>query len=380
MAEKDVKLAQLLETIGEGADLDFAREVLIANNWDLQAAATVILGDGAQVAARSAPSAPAVATTPPEGLKHVVSDEVRAPMRTGFCETLLTTDAAEQARQDKAREEERLRLEAERVAAEERKRREAEESHQKNLARIAEEQRAVAERQAVERKKQKAQEEQEALRARKVKKGRRRDDDSDDDLEDIPVESGVMLADLSNQLASKVESSAKREEVKSSMPVSGEASQMRLEEAPQAPEAPQTLPPVTAEETLPPEAPRETEAGHEEKADSFVVAIRVLRKKHREAAPAALATCFRTLNDLIRNVIEHPQEAKYQRIKAEKFRSRVGDLEGAVAVLEASGFYPDDSKEFLVMDPDYARTQGLRLRENKRKVELLLGDLENAGF
>eukprot|EP00434_Breviolum_minutum_P031577 symbB.v1.2.027920.t1/scaffold2891.1/size67802/2 len=67
---------------------------------------------------------------------------------------------------------------------------------------MAAEQRATAEKQAIERKKQKVQEEQEALRLRKEKKGRRRDD-SDDDLEDIPVASGMMLADLSDQLAGR---------------------------------------------------------------------------------------------------------------------------------------------------------------------------------
>lgn len=401
MGERDVKLARLLETIGDGADPDFAREVLMASNWDLQAAITVILGDGVQAApapaapaalAAPAPLAPPVATATassvaPEGVARMGSRDVRAPMRTGFYDTLLPTDPAEQARQDKAREEERKQLEAERIAAEERRQREAEEAHNKNLARMAEEQRAAAEKQAIERKKQKVQEEQEALRLRKEKKGRRRDD-SDDDLEDIPIASGIMLADLSNQLAGKAESPAARDQVSNdpvaempAVPVAQEAPAL----APEAPPLPPSAPTQEAEAVaeVPKEATKEEpEVPHEaEKAvDPLVLALRELRKKYREADPASLATCYRTLNDVVGNIISHPQETKYQRIKAEKFRSRVCELEGAVAVLEACGFHPDDSNEFLVMDPDYARTQGLRLRENKRKVELLISELENAGF
>ena len=45
----------------------------------------------------------------------------------------------------------------------------------------------------------------------------------------------------------------------------------------------------------------------------------------------------------------------------------MGDLEGAVAALEACGFQLQE--EALVMDASYARTQGMRLREAQRKVE-----------
>eukprot|EP00435_Cladocopium_sp_Y103_P051936 s1406_g16.t1 len=309
MGDRDVKLARLLETIGEGADLDFAREVLIANNWDLQAAVAVILGDGVPVAAAPVPvpsDAAAAAATAPTGLEHTASNDVRAPMRTGFHEALLTPDAAEQARQDKAREEERLRVEAEKIAAEERRQREMEEAHKKNLARLAEEQRAAAERQAIERKKQKVQEEQEALRKGKEKKGRRRDDDSDEDLEDIPVDPGIMLSDLSNQLAKDdvkgpAETPSAREDVNhGSVGVSAGPVEKPVEEVPvSSPEAPVSAPkapalaPTQGEEASP-KVTKEEEAPHEEKADSFVSALRALRKKYREAEPAALAACFRT--------------------------------------------------------------------------------------
>eukprot|EP00913_Durusdinium_trenchii_P000680 g633.t1 len=79
----------------------------------------------------------------------------------------------------------------------------------------------------------------------------------------------------------------------------------------------------------------------EKAADPLVSALRTLRKQYKEEQPAALA---------------------------------------AFAALEACGFHPDDSNEFLVMDADYARTQGLRLRDAQRKVELLLDELASAGF
>ena len=89
MGDRDEKLARLLETIGHGADPDFAKEVLLANEWDLEASARVILGEGARVAPAAAPALDRGAS------------EVRAPMRTGFYETLLA-DPAEQARQERA--------------------------------------------------------------------------------------------------------------------------------------------------------------------------------------------------------------------------------------------------------------------------------------
>lgn len=400
MGDKDEKLARLLDTIGAGADPDFAREVLVANNWDLHASAIVILGEGAQLApapTRAPPAASSTAMTGmpeggmPSGLGRMPSADVRAPMRTGFYETLLTTDPSEQARQDRAREEERLRLEAERVAAEDRKKREAEEARNKDLARRAEEQRAAAEQKAIERKKQKMLEEKAASKS-KAARGRR-DDDSDSDLEDIPIESGIMLAELSNQLAGKAPTEKPREEevpvpAPPPEPIKEETSEQALKDAvvetPALPPAPQVetaeATPTQHKEEQPPEPPVMAAPEAEKAADPLVSALRTLRKQYKEEQPAALAACYRTLNDCIGHVIKDPQETKYQRIKSEKFRSRAGGLEGAVAALEACGFHPDDSNEFLVMDADYARTQGLRLRDAQRKVELLLDELASAGF
>ena len=86
---------------------------------------------------------------------------------------------------------------------------------------------------------------------------------------------------------------------------------------------------------------------------------------------------------MLNNVINNPQEEKFQRVRLEKFRSseakglglfgasrtRVSDLDGAVAALEACGFQLKE--DALVMDAHYARTQGMRLREAQRKVEAI---------
>ncbi|CAJ1347936.1 unnamed protein product [Effrenium voratum] len=398
---RDQKLQRLLHAIGAGADTDFAIQVLQANNWDLQLALNVILGDAAPEApvapiAPSAPSAPSAAPfdpgspVAPPGLPYeggfrtpvgfgpLVNDDVRAPMRTGFHETLLTDNAAEQARQDAAREKWRQQEEARRIAAEERARQAAEELHKKNMARQAEEQRLALEKEALERKKQKLQQEDKTAKAS-------RDDDSDEDWDDIPIGQSMLLSDLSAQLAGKDPAppppAPPRDEEEEEFDVPPAPAVPLGDLASEAPPVPPVPAPPPELEPAPevPEAPAvQSEPEPAKKVeDPVILSLRELRKKYREAQPAELAACLRTLSQCVGRVLSDPQEPKYQRINHEKFRTRVG-LEGAVAVLEAIGFLQEG--EFLVMEADYARTQGLRLRDAKAKMEVLLSDLERAGF
>lgn len=148
-------------------------------------------------------------------------------------------------------------VEAERLEAEERKRREEEEAHNKNLARMAEEQRQAAERQAIERKKQKLQEEQALLKGKAKRNSR--ESDSDSDLEDIPTHSGIMclavalcavvgprLSDLSNQLAGRQEPPAPAEPAASDPTPPPPVAEVVTEAAEVPPDVPPPVAPVKA--------------------------------------------------------------------------------------------------------------------------------------
>lgn len=145
--DNNEKLDRLLEALGPGADRTLAEEVLRANGWNLSEALNLLVGEGAapepqraaarplhapfQTAAPAVPVAPAPipAAAAPTGTFATgffgggrADEDVRAPMRTGFHETLLTADPAQQRRQDEEREADLRKREAERIAAEERKR------------------------------------------------------------------------------------------------------------------------------------------------------------------------------------------------------------------------------------------------------------------
>ena len=75
--DQDQKLIVFLDSLGQDADVDFARGVLEAHDWDVEAALLTVTGAG------EAPSAPSAAL---DGLDE---EGYRAPMRTGYHDTLL---------------------------------------------------------------------------------------------------------------------------------------------------------------------------------------------------------------------------------------------------------------------------------------------------
>mmetsp|Transcript_44726 Transcript_44726/g.83538 ORF Transcript_44726/g.83538 Transcript_44726/m.83538 type:complete len:430 (+) Transcript_44726:57-1346(+) len=423
MSESE-KLARLMEALGPTADPTLAREVLAANEWNLTEAMNLLVGEAAPPA-RPAP-VPVQARTPAPaafgGLDGTAGD-TRAPMRTGFFETLMEANPAEQRRQDEEREAERKRLEEERIAAEEQRRRDAEEAYNKGQARLAQEQRLSAEKQAMERKKQKMEQElAEARSSQKPTEQRRGLDDSDDD---IPLAPPVQLSALSAQLAGSepAEPSAPAA-APAAAPAPAPASRqprlmqdsddsddnipmpaMRLSDlaaqvgtgqpepaAPQAAETPSNEVPAAAPAAVrvepepsgpsaPPADAAKVEAPPPETkaVDPVVRVLKELRKRFREANPAGLAAALRIISGAIGHLVEDPQETKYHRLNCagEKFRSRVENLEGAVDVLEACGFRREG--DFLLVDTDYPRTHGLRLRDAKAKIDMVLSELAASG-
>eukprot|EP00439_Symbiodinium_sp_Y106_P024044 s4235_g2.t3 len=449
--DNNEKLDRLLEALGPGADRTLAEEVLRANGWNLSEALNLLVGEGAapepqraaarplhapfQTAAPAVPVAPAPipAAAAPTGTFATgffgggrADEDVRAPMRTGFHETLLTADPAQQRRQDEEREADLRKREAERIAAEERKRQQEEETYNKGLARLAEEQRSTAEKQALERKKQKMEEEQAKARQRRLNKQRddseeeeedfcvappmgladlsaqlagveaapapapsaapaapvapaprppaRPPDDDDEELEDIPVAPAVPLSHLAAQVGTGVAGSG-------SGPAPAPPAEMQPEPAPAVPPVavPPAVEPPAPSATPPPAEPSPRGAVEGKAADPVVQALKELRKRYREADPAALAAGLRIVSGCVGHLVTDPQEAKYHRINcaAGRFRTSVESLEGAVAVLEAAGFRREGSS--LVVEKDFPRTHGLQLRDAKARIDVVLGELEAAG-
>eukprot|EP00443_Scrippsiella_acuminata_P120930 CAMPEP_0115652424 /NCGR_PEP_ID=MMETSP0272-20121206/42058_1 /TAXON_ID=71861 /ORGANISM="Scrippsiella trochoidea, Strain CCMP3099" /LENGTH=197 /DNA_ID=CAMNT_0003090221 /DNA_START=1 /DNA_END=591 /DNA_ORIENTATION=+ len=88
--DRDQKLTIFLDSLGQDADLDFARGMLEAHDWDLEAALLTVTGaggggGGAGAAGRlDDPAAPLVPDVDEEGY--------RAPMRTGYTDQLIGPD------------------------------------------------------------------------------------------------------------------------------------------------------------------------------------------------------------------------------------------------------------------------------------------------
>lgn len=84
--DNDQKLCVLMDSLGDGTDVDFAREVLASHGWDLEAALNTMTAAGTD----SGAPAPSRSTLPAYAVDE---DGYRAPMRTGYRDTLLGPDA-----------------------------------------------------------------------------------------------------------------------------------------------------------------------------------------------------------------------------------------------------------------------------------------------
>jgi len=79
--DKDEKLLVFLDSLGQDTDVDFARQMLEAHDWNIEAALNMVTGGD------SAPSA--APATQDHGRDYVDEDGYRAPMRTGYTDTLM---------------------------------------------------------------------------------------------------------------------------------------------------------------------------------------------------------------------------------------------------------------------------------------------------
>merc|ERR1740123_1219425 len=107
-------------------------------------------------------------------------------------------------------------------------------------------------------------------------------------------------------------------------------------------------------------------------ANDLVQAMVALRKRYKDENPAGLLTCVQTLRIYINNLARNPHEPKFQRINCDNnaFRTRVAAFEGAVDVLVACGFRPEEGA--LAVGPDFVKTKGSKTWDALAKVDVMI--------
>jgi len=315
--DNDSKLCRFMEALGPGVDVEVARSILEVSNWDLDAAmmqmSAMGMGGGGS----------ASGTSPSE-----MPSEVRAPMATGYSDTLMAPlDPREEAtlrREREARQAEQKRIEEERQATAEKRRRE-------EVERQCTSSRMTAEQEAQERRR-KQKSEQLALKR-------------------LQADPEAMKAHLEKQKAAEEEAARKQqveEQRKQREAEMAEAEAARRRE--EADVAAKRRQKQEQEDLEREKAEAEARANanqvaavekpKEKPADEVVEALQLLRRTYKDSDPAGLVTCLQTLRKYLDNLYKNPSEPKFQRINSENanFKARVAAFDGSIAVLKACGF------------------------------------------
>jgi len=348
--DKQQKIDTFQEVLGQGSDPSFARDLLEAHDWNLEAALSMVTGQ----------SAPSRQVQPVEEEEQ----ECRAPMRTGYVDRLVGPTSQEQERQRQAEEaaylaEQRQREEQQRVL---REAREAESRQQK-----VEEERRRLEAEALERRQQKARqraaERQAAVQQAHASGEVPRTTDAVHDpqtKDNTPQEVSInVLNVVHNESATKIDESQQQkidEQARRREEKEAEDTRREREEA--------------AARSL--EAQKQAQVTVEKPSEELVQALRALRKKYKDEDPKGLVTCLQTLRTYINNLARNPHEQKFQRINADNnaFRTRVAAFDGAVPVLKACGFTEEDGA--FIMSQAALKTRGLPLFDALAKVDIML--------
>lgn len=363
--DNDQQLSMFLESLGDGVDVESAQSILAAHDWDLQAALNTVLGD----VSGGASNRPRQEVLDPEGY--------RAPMRTGYTDTLMgPSNPAEERRMQAEAEAERRRREEEQRAQAEAQRLAAEHARHESLAQQVEQQRIESERLARERRVAKLREQQEQ---------QRRASQAED----------LLASPSQPSHAAPVEERMpqQREDDTDMLPARGNDTPRRTAEA-------QRLQRVSEETQVEKEALRKTKEAEDlqrekneaearrreaesaslpqKEVNAVVQALVALRKRYKDSDPDGLTICIQTLRAYINNLARNPHEAKYQRISCENnaFRTRIAAFEGASAVLLACGFI--ETSGAMVMGSDFMKTKGSRLWDALTKLDVMLDQVKAA--
>jgi len=371
--DQEEKIMVFRSLMGGGADEDVARQILMAHDWDVERALNTVMGDDTGLGQPAAP--------PPQA--SLPNDPERAPMRTGYFDTLAGPTTGRELRAERLMKEEaeadRKRLQAECAEEAERRRVEAEAAHVKSQEDTVAEMRREAERQAAERRRKR----QDAEVAERRRLAEARCPPPPATMEATDAAAGSSKAEEPVPVPQPTTTSTTAAAATEEGATAGAATRPSEAEAP-----PPVLQPATASaaaadtaeeegrEAAAPVAEAATAAAEVSAAasseDSVVTALVSLRRRYRDEDPSGLATCLATLRAYINNLARSPHETKFQRINAGNaaFRARVTAFEGATAVLEACGFREADGA--WAVGPEFLKSKGSRLWDALAKIDVML--------
>mmetsp|Transcript_33806 Transcript_33806/g.63103 ORF Transcript_33806/g.63103 Transcript_33806/m.63103 type:complete len:353 (-) Transcript_33806:114-1172(-) len=345
--DNDTKLIMFLETMGNTIDVEVARSLLEVNDWNLEAALNMAMTTGTDLPSRPAPPRP------------VDADGYRAPMRTGYHDTLmgpanpaLERELAEQRRQEEelARLQEEERRKAAELAAQQQREEQVRKMRQEMERRMHEmrsqemsahvaQQRLDADPEAKRQlQEQKEREEREA--AKKAEEEAMRKEQEELRKKKEAEKAAEEAEERRRRRESKELEEIEREKI--------EAERRRLAAEAEAAES----------------SPKEV--------DAFKAALLSLLGRYKETDASGLTTCLKTLRTYIDNLARNPLDPRFQRINCENsaFRTRVAAFEGARDVLIACGYREEEGA--LAVDPDFAKNKGPRLWDALSKIDVVL--------
>lgn len=324
--DNDTKLMMFVETMGGDVDIEVARDVLSAHNWNLEEALAMMTGSS------GGPSQPDAF---PGG------DDVRPAMRTGYTDTLMAPiNPAEEAA-----------LAREREAAERIRKQQEEEQRQKTMLEQAELMRKNAEKEAYERRLRKQREEVERQRAQADPEAAKRKREEEAHAE---IQKQEQERERKEREERRLEEEARRLEAEAKAKEQELALQEKRRQSREAEDLQREREEAEARSRTTLVASTEKAERKASDGDDLVHALGVLRKTYKDSDPAGLVTCLKTLEKYIDNLAQNPHEAKFQRINCENpsFQSRVAVFDGAIDVLRACGFTKEGAQ--LVGTPDCA--------------------------
>eukprot|EP00929_Paragymnodinium_shiwhaense_P052826 TRINITY_DN26457_c0_g1_i1.p1 TRINITY_DN26457_c0_g1~~TRINITY_DN26457_c0_g1_i1.p1 ORF type:complete len:386 (+),score=96.42 TRINITY_DN26457_c0_g1_i1:104-1159(+) len=346
-ADEEAATAAFLKAFGSGADRDFARTVLQNHDWNVSRALEAVgFGEnGAQV-----------------------EDEVRAPMQTGYTDTLMAPLSAS--------EERRLAKERSERIEQERKRKDAIDSRVNEDA--AARNRKDAERRAFERRQKQRENADDAQPSALaapigdtssgnghtcwIDLEKKADDEADED---------DFFADLdfSPPKAGQQASSTDRPQPVAEPPAQASAPASRLVQT-----AISTATDTAAAAAAPPAA---SVVAAKKSQDEVVEALVALRKRYVDSDIEGLRTCLETLKKYIQNLAKNPHEAKFQRINCDNaaFSQRIAAFEGATAVLKAVGFHEEEDGRAMAVAADFTKTKGPSLWNALSKIDVMISQV-----
>lgn len=351
--DNDQKLIVFMETMGGTVDVEVARSLLEINDWNLEAALNTVMGGG------SAPAAPAPAP---------VLDEFgyRAPMRTGYTDTLMgpTNPAQERELAEQRRQEELLRQQQE-----EERRKAAELAAQKQREEQVRQMRERAERQAAERQSQQISQQVARQRLEADPEAMRREQEQKQREEEQAKKKAEEEALRQQQEELRKKREAEKAE-QDALDAARRHEAQRLEELEREK--------LEAERRRLSAEAEDAASSKEKDVDEFKSALLALLRRYKETDPSGLATCLRTMRTYVDNLARNPLEPKFQRINCDNsaFKTRVAAYEGATAVLIACGFREEEGA--LAVDSEFAKSKGPRLWDALAKIEVVLNQVSSS--